>query len=496
MCWETVDPERFVPDGYVVIRVDSRGTGRSPGYLDPRSERETRDYYEAIEWAAAQPWCDGRVGLCGVSYYAMNQWQVASLQPPHLEACVIWDGASDHYRERTYHGGILSNTFTARWWSGRILRNQHGLGSRGLTDPWLGEPASGPETLGEEELAANRIDLPQAIKQHPLCDEFHRERTGELERITVPLLSATSWSGLSIHPRGNFEGYLRAGSPKKWLEVHGGRHEEFFYETEGHELQRRFLERFLKGVDNGFDDEAPVILHVRHPGERFLRRDEQEWPLARTRWTPLHLDAGAMSVGLAAGEAARCAFHGFGEGVTFFGEPLESELEITGPVAAKLFVSSSTSDADLFVTLRAFDPDGTEVAFQGAQDPLTPIAQGCLRASHRRLDPDRSLPYRPYHPHDRVEPLEPGEVYELDVEIWPTCVVLPAGYRLAVTVAGRDFARGVGEVSDPAELADKGSGPYLHCDPDHRPAAVYDGTTELYTGAGRPSRLLLPVIPR
>jgi len=131
-------------------------------------------------------------------------------------------------------------------------------------------------------------------------------------------------------------------------------------------------------------------------------------------------------------------YDALGEGITFLAPPLKEETEITGPVAAKLFVSSSTADADLSSSCASFAPDGQEVVFQGALDPHTPIGQGWLRASHRKLDRKLSTPYRPYHPHDAVEPLTPGKVYELDVEIWPTCIVIPSGYRLGLTVRGKD----------------------------------------------------------
>ena len=102
--WEVVDPEKWVPDGYVCIRIDSRGAGRSPGYLDIWSAREAQDLYHCIEWAAAQPWSNGKIGLNGISYYAMNQWQVAALEPPHLAAICIWEGAADYYRDLSHHG--------------------------------------------------------------------------------------------------------------------------------------------------------------------------------------------------------------------------------------------------------------------------------------------------------------------------------------------------------------------------------------------------------
>ena len=186
-----------------------------------------------------------------------------------------------------------------------------------------------------------------------------------------------------------------------------------------------------------------------------------------------------------------------GDGVTFWMAPMERETEITGPIAAKLFVSSSTRDADLFLIVRVFDPDGKELTFMGSTDPNTPIANGWLRASHRRLDPKRTLPYRPYHPHDRIEPLEPGEVYECDVEILPSSIVLPAGWRLALSVRGKDYQY-TGELSEFAKkfhYATRGTGGMTHNDPDNRPANTFGGKVTLHAGGGRRCYLLLPIIP-
>jgi uncharacterized protein len=176
---------------------------------------------------------------------------------------------------------------------------------------------------------------------------------------------------------------------------------------------------------------------------------------------------------------------------------MEARTEITGPSAAKLFVSSGTTDADLFVVVRAFDPSGGEVTFQGAIDPHTPVAQGWLRASHRKLDAALSTDYRPYHSHDEEQPLTPGEVYELDVEIWPTSLVLPAGYRLALTVRGRDYEypRASGDRISTFRNELRGSGPFLHDDPDDRPAKVFGGTVTVQVGGRHPAHLLLPIVP-
>jgi predicted acyl esterase len=183
--------------------------------------------------------------------------------------------------------------------------------------------------------------------------------------------------------------------------------------------------------------------------------------------------------------------------VTFTTPALPDVTEITGPAAAKLFVSSSTSDADIFVVLRAFDARGREIDFQGALDPHTPIGNGWLRASHRRLDAGISTPWRPYHTHDRAEPLAPGQVYGLDVEIWPTSIVLPAGSRLALTVLGRDFERpGPAQEIRSFVTPFRGSGPFVHTDPGDRPPAVFRGRHTVHTGGPHQSYVLLPIIPR
>jgi predicted acyl esterase len=186
-----------------------------------------------------------------------------------------------------------------------------------------------------------------------------------------------------------------------------------------------------------------------------------------------------------------------GDGVTFSFPPQKQEVEITGPMALKLFVSSSTVDADIFAVVRIFDPKGKEVLFHGALDPKTPVAQGWLRASHRKLDKKKSLPYRPWHSHDEKQPLTPGEVYELDVEIWPTCIVVPVGYSIALSIRGRDY-----EHDDAAAVLSnmknpmKGCGPFVHDDEQDRPPAIFGGKVTLHMGPKHPAKLLVPVIPK
>jgi predicted acyl esterase len=493
--WETVDPEKWVPDGYACVRVDSRGAGCSPGYLDPFSPRETRDLYLCIEWAGTQSWSNGKVGLAGISYYAINQWHVASLQPPHLAAICPWEGAADWYRDMTHHGGIVC-TFWANWYRKQVMTVQHGLGERGFFSPITGLPAAGGETLPEADLERSRTDLEQSILAHPVDDDYHRARSPDWSKVTVPILSCANWGGQGLHARGNFEGFVRAASTSKWLEVHGLEHWTEFYTRYGVSLQKRFFDCFLKGSDDDWRTQPPVLLQVRTVGG-FVERGETEWPLARTRWTKLYLDpsAGALESDPMPNDAS-AAYEALGDGITLSTPPLREATEITGPLAAKLFVSSSTSDADVFLVVRVFDPAGEEVVFQGALDPHTPIAQGWLRASQRDLDPDLTVEHRPYHRHEEVRPLEPGEVYELDVEIWPTSIVVPAGHRIALTVRGRDYEY-EGEGAQLASFANvmRGCGPFLHDDPRDRPPDVFGGVTTVHAGPSRRSYLLLPVVP-
>ncbi len=495
--WEVADPEKWVPDGYVCVRVDSRGAGRSPGYIDHFSPRETKDIYDCIEWAAQQPWSNGKVGMNGISYYAINQWQVAGLQPPHLAAICIWEGAGDWFRDKNHHGGILC-TFQANWSDMQIKTVQHGLGTRGKRHPIHGGLVSGPVSLSDEEMEANRGKLGAEIAGNPLDNQYHRDHSAEWDKIKVPLLSCGNWGGNGLHLRGNIEGFVRAASQQKWLEMHGDRHWTLFYTDYGVALQKKFFGHFLKGEDTGWDNQPPVLLNVRHPGEKFVLRDESEWPLARTQWTKLYLSPSALTLSdKAVGKKEQATFDALGDGLQFMTAPLPQQTEITGPSALKLFMSSSTTEADLFVVLQVYDPDGKEVVFHGALDPHTPIAQGWLRASHRKLDKKLSLPYRPYHTHDEKQPLTPGEVYELDIEIWPTCLVMPAGSRIALSVRGKDYVykgESGGRLSN-MKNEFTGCGPFLHDDPVDRPPEIFGGKTTVYAGPGAESYLLLPFVP-
>jgi predicted acyl esterase len=495
--WEVVDPEKWVPHGYVCVRVDSRGTGRSPGFVDHFSPRETRDFYQCIEWAGLQAWSNGNVGLNGISYYGINQWHVASLQPPHLKAMCIWEGAADWYRDMTHHGGILS-TFWANWYDMQVKTVQYGLGERGPRSFVTGALVCGDETMSDEELARNRSSFGDEILAHPLDDAYHKVRSPDWDKVAVPFLSAANWGGQGLHTRGNFEGFVRAASKEKWLECHGLEHWTHFYTDYGRKLQQRFFDFYLKGEANGWAERPKVQLQVRHV-DRFVERFESAWPLPSTVWTKFYLNACDQTLSLKPpADDAEIGFAAMGDGLTFVSQPLTEETEITGPLAANLRISSTTEDADIFLVFRVFSPDMREVTFVGAIDPHTPIAQGWLRASHRKLDEALSRPYRPYHTHDEVQLLRPGEVVDLAVEIWPTSIVVPKGYRIGLSVRGRDYTW---QATTGAKLSNfknelLGCGPFLHDDPRDRPQRLFAGTTTLHIDRKGLCNVLVPIVAR
>ncbi|HEY1475804.1 MAG TPA: CocE/NonD family hydrolase [Pseudolabrys sp.] len=487
MNWETVNPLWWVPRGYAAVRVDGRGSGKSQGQCEPWSLAESIDFYDAIEWAAAQPWCNGNVGLLGISYFAINQWFAANQQPPSLKAIIPWEGFADLYRDALFHGGILS-VFMTNWFTAHLMHHKIGRASQHLADAWK----------------VNTLDF---WLSNNLDSGAFAGAQAQWDKITVPMLSVGNWTGFGLHLRGNTEGFMRGASKHKKLRIHNGSHVHPFYREEARQDQIRFFDYWLKGEQNGVMDEPPIKLAIRKGRDQTEWRHEKEWPLARTRWTKLYLDlsppvAGqdpntgllevknppatgsrtyaATSLGsMGSTSAASSQVMGGGikpgMGISLDTAPLLVDTEITGPIAAVLWVSSSSEDMDLFLTLRNFDADGNEVMETGQQGTPVPVAKGWLRVSHRELDPELTRPYRPYHKHQRRLFLKPDEIVKVEVEIWPTSMVFKKGHRIRLDVQPRD---GVGSQG------------YLHYHADYN-----TGTNTIYAGGERDSYLLLPVIP-
>ena len=478
MNWETVNPRWWVPQGYAAVRIDGRGSGKSQGQCEPWSHAEAVDFFDAIEWAAAQPWCNGKVGLLGISYYAINQWFVAQLQPPSLKAIIPWEGFADIYRDALYHGGIFS-LFMSNWFTAHLLHHTLGRASQQLSNAWA--------------LNTLHVWLSNNLDSGAL-----RGAQADWDKITLPFYSVGNWTGFGLHLRGNTEAFARAASRHKKLRIQTGSHVHPFYTEEGRQDQKRFFDYWLKGIENGIMDEPPVKLAIRHGADKFEWRYEREWPLARTQWTKLYfnLAAGALAkempgtpasrtyaasslgtMGSTSASSSQVMGGGIkpGMGLSLETAPLTEDLEITGPLAASFWVSSSSEDMDLFLTLRNIDAQGNDIMETGQQGTPVPVAKGWLRVSHRELDENLSLPYRPYHKHTRRLFLKPGEIVKVDVEIWPTSMVFKKGRRIRLDIQPRDGL---------------GSQGYMHYHADYN-----TGTNTIYSGGEHDSYLLLPVIP-
>jgi uncharacterized protein len=253
--WEAPDPAWWAARGYVVVNCDLRGAGTSEGSAALLSDQEGEDVYDLIEWAAAQPWSTGAVGLLGVSYLAMSQWKAAALRPPSLKAICPWEGFTDAYRDLLRPGGIRETGFARLW--GVALRQ-----------------------------VRQRDHLTRQSRRHPLRDQWWRALVPALEKITVPALVCGSFSDNNLHGRGSIRGWEGVSSAERFLHTHRGGKWATFYSPEARSAQLRFFDRYLRGHDAG----APprVRLEVRESRDIITSvREEDSWPLDRTEWRPL-----------------------------------------------------------------------------------------------------------------------------------------------------------------------------------------------------------------
>jgi uncharacterized protein len=418
--FESPDPVYWTQRGYAVVQADIRGMHRSEGQAGILRQQDAEDYYDLIEWAAARPWSTGRIGLLGVSYLAMSQWRVAALKPRHLCAIVPWEGVTDLYREFAFHGGIPETTFIPLWSKVRI---EHGRNHRfPLAEDFLVERAA-----------------------HPLDDAYWASKRPALENIDVPALVCASWSDHGLHTRGSIEGFERISSRQKWLFTHGRKKWETFYSEEALAWQRRFLDYFLRGVDNCMDQAPRVRLEVRKGFYQQEIRSEDCWPPPSVEPAVLYLCAntGSLQREPVASEGKMQYRSESRNGKAVFSCRFERPVELIGSMRLRLWVSTSEgNDLDLFVVLRKLDSTGSEVFFSGYNGyERDGLAKGWLRVSHQELDPSRSTPLRLRHRHTRIQKLRSNEIVPVDIEIWPSATLFEAGSSLQLTIQGHDAAK-------------------------------------------------------
>jgi uncharacterized protein len=488
---ETVNTMDWVPKGYVAVKIDERGICNTPGTFEALSLQEAKDFYDAIEWTAAQAWSNGSVGTWGISYWAMAMLNMSQLQPPSLKAMAPLFTDSDSYRDYLYNGGI---------WN---------LFNRGGGGPPACIPRDTVDTLG-------------IARAHPFYDRAVYGATGlihispDLDRVTVPFYTAIPLEHPGIHIRGSSETYIRAASKHKKLDIISGDIGGYPYTSEATAQYLAFFDYWLKGTQNGVMDGPPVRMMIRTGWRGYYWQTENEWPPTRTEYRRYYLDAApsdwegdgrrndfmcmspnvpgretatTYSADVKVGEESPLPIPfaprvggdpGWSHGVSFITEPLVADLLIAGYLKLVIWVSSTTPDMDIVAGVRVMDENNKEIPYglSHKYGYFNPLALGWLKVSHRKLDPGKSTVYRPYHTHTETDyqPMTPGEIVKTEVEIWPTTAFIRKGHRIRLDV-------------QPADGFDH---PIPH---DYNETYHRGAYNTIYAGPDHPAYLQLPVIP-
>jgi predicted acyl esterase len=447
--FETPDPAFWTRNGYAVIMADARGAWGSEGDVTICAPEEADACCDLIEWAGEQDWSNGKVGMAGVSWYAVIQWAVAARRPAHLAAINPWEGWTDLYKEVLTHGGIPETQFGAAL--GPLIANTHGR---------------------VEDILTNSMN-------HPFYDEYWQSKAPDLAAIEVPAYVVASWSDHGLHTRGTLEGFRRISSKQKWLEVHGRKKWQNFYDQDSLARQREFFDHFLKGEENTVESWPKVRIEVRQRAYLGENRAENEWPLTRTEYTPLYLNTGRGSLTTDPAPAPENISYDAQSGKVAFDHTFGKDTEVTGYTKLRLWVEAQGSnDMDLFVALQKIDAAGKEVNFPffSTFDDGN-VALGWLRVSRRQLAED-SRPEQPRYTHQSEELLTEGEIVPVDIEIWPSSTLFRAGETLRLIIQGHDVNSYEQGLFAQGHTYTRNSGRHI-----------------IHSGNGHDSHLLLPIIP-
>lgn len=489
---EAGNTDYLVSRGYVHIIVDIRGTGNSEGeFLNMWSKDEVDDGYELVEWAAHQDWCDGNVGMVGISYFAIIQYMVAALQPPHLKAIFPLDGWGDLYRDIVCHGGMMNVGFWAPYLWSLTAATSSVPATPGITSPEdykrLLEEAKANEDIKINPFLARILANPQMnpimfdFLLHPNDGPFYWERSAytRYDKINIPAYLGAPWGQFRMHLPGAFSSYLGIDAPKKLLITPPPDFERPWYDY--HDVVVRWYDHWLKGIDTGIMDEPPIKLFVMGANQW---RYEHEWPLARTKWTKFYLhtwerllpEPGIFPDEPLYYDKPDCFVHQVVhttsevQSVKYLSSPMTEDTEVTGPIALYLYASIDTDDTNWIVTLNDVSPHGAETILTG----------GWLKASHRAVDESKSKPWQPFHPHTESVPVVPGEICQYAIVIQPTSNVFKEGHSLKLEITSSDY-----------------EGAYTHMKTHfyHIPSSKIT-LHKIYHDKEHPSHLLLPIIPK
>jgi predicted acyl esterase len=434
---EAGDPSFFVRRGYVHAIVNVRGTGKSQGKYQMMGPLEAQDICDVIEWLATQPWSNSKVGMFGVSYFAIIAQRVATLNPPSLKAIFAPFAFTDFYRDHHYKGGILSHGFLKHW--GRHLDNPRPFSwfreRMGEEAYWRGIEAA----LRNEDIVAiphlrEALEKPEKgwniivvdIILNYLDGEYWHERNVNYENSLIPAYLGACWGNYGLHLPGAFRSWRMWKGPKKMAIGPPVYLDRPLYQYQYESL--RWFDYWLKGIENGIMGEPPIRLFVPPTGEWKVAED---WPLPETRWTPFYFHAGGLISEHELWPNEGCDNFNDStfvhESLTYITPPLVENTEVIGPIVVNLYASSSNTEMLLFATLLLIDRDGMEHE----------LTRGWLRASQRGLRMD-SEPWEPILDHRERQALEPGAIYELRFSMVPTARLCLIGERIAIRIKCAD----------------------------------------------------------
>jgi uncharacterized protein len=451
----------FVPRGYAHVIVNSRGTCGSEGTYDFWGPAEKNDLYDVVEWVAAQPWCDGEVGMIGVSYFAIEQYRAALQRPPHLRAIFPFSGSTDFYREAFWHGGMLCGRFISRFFAaiGMLSRKKDKFFrssafealNKILLTPRIHRRLAAPhkDTLKVFEMALRFPydthpwdDVFSAVAvEHQLYDEYwqYRDLSRRIGDVGIPMYLGADWENVCLHLDTPFAVFDRVDKSIPYRMSITPRGSLQWPWESLHVEALAWYDHWLKKRDTGIM-EGPAIRYYVEGADEW--RTAETWPLPQTRFVDWHLRADGSLSATQGPQGARDYLHlpraldlpknanppQLPAALSWDTAPFEETVELVGPFKLSLHAASTAPDVDWIVKLQLIDADG-------APSDLT---QGWLRASHRALDPERSKPYRPYHPHDRTEPIVPGEPTWFEIAIVPTAQRFKPGQRLRLVLTSAD----------------------------------------------------------
>jgi len=461
----------WVPHGYVVINMEERGVGSNPGDLAQFGVQSGQDYADAIEWASEQPWSTGKVGLWGSSYYAMTQYMAAQQRPKGLAAMIPIMGDYDGYRDYLYSGGGLFNR--ADNMNAATHPQARSFMDHAKDNPFWSEEAYGPNA--------------------PYTS------TCEIEKLDYPIWPVVE-PGASLHGKGSSEAYIRAASKDKKLMIINDTGIHFWmYDPRYLAKFRAFFDKWLKGEANDIMEQPRVELQIRTGKGAYHWRQASDWPVPQTEYVRFYLDSQAGSVTT---DGRRDDFRTlctssvnqdgvvtynadvdhsqieFKTGASFISEPFEADAEIAGYIKAGLFVSSTSQDMELHLSLRVIDENGVEVQYcpPTGMCQYLPLGFGSLKVSHRKQDELRSTEYLPIYTHTQEDhqPLKPGEIVECEIGTFPTTGLIRKGWRIRL------------------DLEPVGNTWVAFDENEYRPGS----SNSIFTGRTHPSYVQLPVLPK